>query len=144
LQPALEFNLSHAGDMVLVALARGNSVGVDVELVRPLAELDRMIGAYFSAGEQEYLATLGDDARLLEFYRLWTRKEAWLKLCGIGIGSNLKAAEVHVQPQEVSLYDLSLERFAGGYVGALALPTGHDFARLDQYDARWQAHKQSM
>src|SRR4051812_14441653 len=94
LQPTLEFNLSHAGDVVMIAFVRGFSVGVDVEIVRPLVELDGMISAYFGAGEQAYLAAFRDDDRLLEFFRLWTRKEAWLKLCGAGIGRNLKAVEV--------------------------------------------------
>ena len=41
----LEFNLSHSGAVALIAVARSRQVGVDVEQLRPMADLDRRCGS---------------------------------------------------------------------------------------------------
>ena len=139
LEPRLEFNLSHAGEVVLIAVARGHDVGVDVELARPLDDLDGLIGASCTGQEVACLAKLAPNARLMAFYWLWTRKEAWLKLMGAGLGGNLQSVEVHNDPQGVTLLELSMPERAGEpYVGALALPAGKRAANVQRFEALWQ------
>lgn len=84
--PELDFNLTHGGDWVLVALARGVEVGVDVEAREPdrLDALD--LEDVLSEAERQAVRA-GDDEpdRLERFLTFWTRKEAYLKLRGLGI-----------------------------------------------------------
>jgi 4'-phosphopantetheinyl transferase len=122
LHPPLHFNMSHAGEVVLIAVMRGMAVGVDVEEVRHHNDLAGLIRTVCSRGEQAHLAALEDVARRRAFYQLWTRKEAWLKLRGVGLAGGLASTEVLHERAEVQLCDLPLTHFAEGYVGALALP----------------------
>jgi hypothetical protein len=77
----LEFNASSSGALAVLAVARGISVGVDIEMVRPSAEmasvadwLDESFGS--EDGEAD------DDAAL---FRRWTRLEARAKCDGDGL-----------------------------------------------------------
>jgi 4'-phosphopantetheinyl transferase len=138
LQPRLEFNLSHAGDLVVIALARGHAVGVDVEWLRPLDDLEGLTKATCSAREQRYLAALNPAARTTAFYQLWTRKEAWVKLRGTGLREPLPALEVDEPPVSITLADLPLADVTEGeYVGALALPVGTPLAPPILQEAHW-------
>jgi 4'-phosphopantetheinyl transferase len=139
LHPPLAFNMSHSGEMVVIALMRGSEVGVDVELLRPLDDLEAMVATTCSEAEQAYLAALPLEKRLTAFYRLWTRKEAWLKLRGIGLSGALKSVEVHGVPQGVTLLDIPLaDHLAGEYAGAVALPVMADSPPMRVWDAFWQ------
>lgn len=72
------FSLSHSGSFVAVAVSPG-VVGVDVERGRTLTDLDAM--AQHSCAPGETVRTPE------EFFRLWTRKEALLKLTGDGLSA---------------------------------------------------------
>ena len=49
--PPLQFNLSHSGDMILIAITIGREVGVDVERIRTDLDLDSIAARFFSANE---------------------------------------------------------------------------------------------
>lgn len=77
--PGIHIGISHSFDVALGAAAP-HAIGVDVELVRPLpAEL---IEYAFVAGELE---PLGNDATAI--VRLWTMKESFVKMLGLGVGA---------------------------------------------------------
>ena len=76
--PGVQFNLSHSGPWGVCALS-GAPVGVDVELVRPLRQ--NVARRFFTAGEQAYLEQCPER----EFFRLWTRKESFIKALGKGL-----------------------------------------------------------
>lgn len=84
----VEFNLTHSGGLALLAFARENPVGVDVELagrVRdPLAVAEREFGQE----EAERLRALDSVQLEPEFLRLWVRHEAALKCRGEGLGGD--------------------------------------------------------
>ena len=84
--PALHFNVSHSGDRAVIAVA-DVPVGVDIELVRPVSDLDALTERVFSVAERAALAAVGEDRRLEAFFAAWTRKEAAIKARGAGIGS---------------------------------------------------------
>lgn len=94
----LDFNLSHSGEAVLIAITPGTPVGVDVEQVKPLPDLDQVAGNYFSAAEQADLFSLSGSARLDAFYRCWTRKEALIKASGEGLSMPLDSFQVSLLP----------------------------------------------
>ena len=135
----LRFNLSHSGNLALVAVTAGREVGVDLERVRPIAEWREISERVFSSRERTALLALPEDARVEAFFRLWTRKEAFLKAEGEGIANALDRIEVlepvrvpdnghHVAAHSTGLthwriQDLTL---APGYVGAVAAE-GHNW-----------------
>ena len=79
----LQFNLSHSGTKVLAAVSL-EEVGVDVELIRPVTRLPALTARYMSPAEQLAIEQASDDQRMTTFFRLWTRKEAVVKLIGTG------------------------------------------------------------
>ncbi|MGP3910944.1 4'-phosphopantetheinyl transferase family protein [Nonomuraea sp. 10N515B] len=83
--PDVQWNLSHSGELALVAVAHGRSVGVDVERVRP--ELDRAAFAarFFSSGDAAYVR--GSPER---FASLWARREACVKAAGGRLAQGLR------------------------------------------------------
>ncbi|MDR1448140.1 MAG: 4'-phosphopantetheinyl transferase superfamily protein [Candidatus Ancillula sp.] len=85
-----QFSISHSKNHVAVALSN-NHIGVDVETLRVLPKL------YFDSilSEQEFAQVqLDKTTRSINFWTLWTRKEAYLKCLGTGIGLNLQKVEV--------------------------------------------------
>lgn len=77
------FSLTHAGDLVGVAVHPGGAVGLDVEQVRALTDLAAM--AAHACSPQE----TAPDADA--FFTLWTRKEALLKAVGTGLATPMSA-----------------------------------------------------
>lgn len=81
----LRFNLSHAEDLLIVAVATDIDVGVDIEKVAVDKALSDMARLAFSRHEQEVLLNLTSHQLKTEaFYRCWVRKEACMKACGKG------------------------------------------------------------
>lgn len=88
-EASMQFNLSHSGSSLIVALARDQAVGVDIEdglRSRPwLALAER----YFAQAEYERLARLPEASLAARFIELWSCKEAVLKALGRGIAFGL-------------------------------------------------------
>lgn len=62
-----QFNISHSGDIVLLALAAGRAVGVDVEQIRENVEIDALAERFFSARERADLASVAPHRRRAAF-----------------------------------------------------------------------------
>lgn len=84
------FNLSHAGELVAVALAR-IPVGIDVEREVSM-EQQPFAQANFTAREQARLHADGDASAT--FFQIWTAKEAVLKACGLGLRLDMRHVDV--------------------------------------------------
>jgi 4'-phosphopantetheinyl transferase len=98
--PAPAFNLSHSGDLALIAVAAGGRLGVDVERIDPDRDVDPIADRFFSAREAATLAVLAPSLRRRAFYACWTRKEAYLKALGRGLSIPLKSFSVSLDPGE--------------------------------------------
>lgn len=96
--PAVQFNLSHSGEMVFYAIARNYPLGVDVERVRPEMDWAALAQHVFSPVEQRTLATLPAPEQLPAFFRGWTRKEAFIKARGVGLSLPLDQFDVTLAP----------------------------------------------
>jgi 4'-phosphopantetheinyl transferase len=98
----LRFNLSHAGELALVAVTLEREVGVDIERHSPI-EAIAVAGHFFADGERACLRSLEPSEQLKAFYRCWTRKESFVKAVGSGLTFALDAFEVDLmsvrQPQ---------------------------------------------
>ena len=141
-QPAeLSFNVAHAEDLLLIAVTPNAALGVDVERVRELSDAEELVARFFSPNECSRFRQLPAEQKPAAFYNLWTRKEAWLKATGEGIGHLLNQVEVSFLPAEParllrlpdkfvnrtfwSLYELTPN---SGYAAALAI--GRDKPRI--------------
>jgi 4'-phosphopantetheinyl transferase len=90
----IDFNVSHSGELIVIAVARARKVGVDVEKVRPDIEAVKIAERFFSPDEVRMLLSLPDDQRAQAFFRCWTRKEAYLKARGEGLAVALDSFDV--------------------------------------------------
>ena len=122
---ALDFNLSHSGELALIAVADGLRLGIDVEKPRGRDPL-RVANRYFSPAEVEAIRAAGDSAD--EFLRYWTAKEALAKGLGLGLQAPwgelevVAAADGALSPLDKDDWRLiELTGLPDGYRGTLAV-----------------------
>ena len=126
---ALEFNVSHTGDIALYAVALKRRVGIDVEAVRALADADRIVDRFFSAREVEAYRALPAEERADAFVTCWTRKEAFIKALGEGLSHPLDAFDVTVRSDEpATLLAARRDPAAADRWHMQALPVGAGYA----------------
>ena len=87
--PGLHFSLSHSGNVVLCALDR-SPVGADIEMIRR-HNLKHLLSV-FSDRERASIEQAASPE--LQFTRLWTRKESYLKLTGEGLTGTKALREI--------------------------------------------------
>jgi 4'-phosphopantetheinyl transferase len=91
----LSFNLSHSGELALVAIAPGGvEVGVDVERLRPRRDLVRLAQRWLPAADATAVAAAEAGEREAVFYAAWTRHEARVKCAGTGLAGPAPGPEV--------------------------------------------------
>lgn len=83
--PQIHFNLSHCSQGVICVMD-DSPVGCDVETIPTCLDQD-LLEACFSMAEQDEILQAANPQ--IEFARLWTCKEALLKLHGIGLVDSL-------------------------------------------------------
>ena len=83
---SVTFNLSHAHDRALIAVSKGQEVGVDLEFVRADVEVANLSERFFSPSEHAAIMQATEERRAMRFFRYWVAKEALLKAQGIGLG----------------------------------------------------------
>jgi 4'-phosphopantetheinyl transferase len=96
----LQFNLSHSGAIAACAVARSEEVGIDIEKLRPMSDLERVARRFFHPEESRKLLALREEDRAPAFFRCWTRKEAYIKALGDGLFAPLDRFEVTLAPGE--------------------------------------------
>jgi 4'-phosphopantetheinyl transferase len=85
----LDFNVSHSGDHVVVAIIGGARVGVDVEHAGPGGAVTGIESLVLSDEERQQLDRRPYLDRGRALLRYWTRKEAVVKATGDGLGAGL-------------------------------------------------------
>jgi len=90
----LYFNISHAGDYVVLATAE-SEIGVDIEKITPYD--DTVAARCFTSAEQKWIQEQGNDEA---FFYLWTAKESIMK--GSGQGLSLPPETFCVLPVDAS------------------------------------------
>lgn len=96
----IQFNVSHTKGMALIALTLQHAVGIDVEWIDRNIHDGDIAKRYFSAREATYLTSLSQTERTPQFFRLWTGKEAYLKMKGEGITGGLAQCELTIDPHQ--------------------------------------------
>lgn len=96
----MEFNVAHSKDLALYAFASNRSVGVDVEYVHPIENVDHLVANFFSDYELQVFKQIPEELRLQAFFNGWTRKEAYIKGRGKGLSIPLNSFDVTLEPGE--------------------------------------------
>ena len=92
---AIEFSVTHGGDLLVLAFAGNAPVGVDVEPIGAIGDVGAELLDYtLTAAERLRLLEVPAPQRMRIFLRHWTGKEAILKALGTGLD---------VEPQAVTL-----------------------------------------
>jgi 4'-phosphopantetheinyl transferase len=93
----LRFNVSHSHGWALIALARDRELGVDVEQHRSLRhDLFGIADRFFAPAEVAALRALDPVEQEPAFFRIWSRKEAYIKATGEGVSAGLDTFEVSI------------------------------------------------
>lgn len=134
----LQFSFADSGTAMLVGLTVEQELGVDVELLRSIPETELIAKTYFLAEEHAELTRRTGDERTKAFFRIWTKKEAYLKATGEGLSIALNAfsvggctpiAQVLREGRATgwSLYQVSADPAYVGAVAVLEKSTVHGF-----------------
>jgi 4'-phosphopantetheinyl transferase len=89
----LVFNASHTAEQLAVALARGGSLGIDIERWRPLNDAPGLAARCLTDAEHAHWSALPEDRRLGALFRYWALKEALCKAIGRGLALDLRHCE---------------------------------------------------
>lgn len=95
-----DFNISHSGDNVVVVVRQGG-VGVDLEQIRGVHEMERLVERYFHMDEASAWQKLAEPLKLEGFFKLWTAREAAMKCTGLGLARGL--GQTRVDPAYLSV-----------------------------------------
>lgn len=89
-----QFNLSHAGE-IIVLVTDDKPVGIDIEYVYPLSEINLLLPVCFSEEEQrEFFTKNNEEEQLNFFFELWTLKESYIKALGKGMQHPLRSFSI--------------------------------------------------
>jgi len=91
----INYNLSHSGEIVMVAFGQNIPIGVDVQEIKQIQEYQRLAEYYFSPEER------AADS----FFKYWTAKEAYVKAIGYGLYKDLASFSVKIGGVSSEKYD---------------------------------------
>ncbi len=114
----ISFSLSHSQDMAAVAVAKYFDIGVDIEYLRPIKDMNMLAKRFFSVNEYYDIISCSEKEGIKTFFDIWTRKEAYLKATGEGV-SGLEYLKEN--PFFSSDWDVQNFTPANGYRGAVAM-----------------------
>lgn len=106
--PDYHFSVSHT-ENVIVFTDSSVPVGIDIERIKP-ARL-KVAERFFTPGEYERILSVPESADR-EFYRIWTMKEAYVKMTGTGLLTPLNSFDVDDEGLGVFFYNKEYEGFA--------------------------------
>jgi 4'-phosphopantetheinyl transferase len=130
----LSFNLSHAHELALVAVAWDRQLGIDLEYIRPIPEIEQITARILSPQEKEIFRGTPAIEKLQVFFHYWTCKEAYIKARGEGLSLPLDQFQVgpildeghpllsvNGDPKEALRWSIRKLIPAPGYVAALVV-----------------------
>ncbi|MCL2511507.1 MAG: 4'-phosphopantetheinyl transferase superfamily protein [Bacteroidales bacterium] len=102
--PDFKFNITHGGNIIAVAFCDGHEVGIDVENADRSVNL-MIAERYFAPSEVDFLQKTPTQQRPRAFLRLWTVKEAYLKMIGTGLSRPLNSFEIQYDSDKITIYE---------------------------------------
>jgi 4'-phosphopantetheinyl transferase len=148
-QGLVEFNVSHSGDLAVLALAWRREVGVDVEAIKPIMHMGRMVQHCLGPAEQRAFYRNNAASQTERFLTYWTHKEAYLKAVGAGLQIPLRDVRCDLrdprrpritrqsngEEETTSEYQVTELDLGPGYLGAL-VAQGSDSLEVQYTDWR--------
>lgn len=130
----IKFNVSHAGEVVVIAFIENNDIGIDVEHIKYNFNVFDVVDSYFSKTEIEALHKLPENLQTEAFFRGWTRKEAFIKAKAKGLSFPLDSFSISMDsdekaelietlwdPEEKKLWQIIPFKTEANYKAALAV-----------------------
>ena len=117
----IQFNLAHAGDLLLIAVSRGARVGIDIERIRDVRGMESIVDDFFDEQERACVRSRKGKARSRVFFRLWTRREAAAKAMGLDLFDAFARCELPAFDESRAWFGLVLPE-TGARTG---VPAGH-------------------
>ncbi len=142
----VQFSVSHSADLAAFAVTVDVPVGVDVERLRGLEDMDQIAARTFSGRECGALRSLPRGQRAAGFFNCWTRKEAYIKALGEGLsypldrfsvslvpGTPARLETVEDQPSHVEAWTMEALPVSAGFAGAVVVGRPRARVRCDRW-----------
>ena len=138
---SIKFNMAHSGNQMAVAVGMDDRIGIDIEVWANHIDFNSVVNLCFSEAERCFLTKLPASEKIEFFYRLWTRKESFVKAIGLGLGLDvsqvvssltgdaqfLSVPDEYGSVEDWKLVDLNL---GSGISAALTVPK-NNFNRIE-------------
>jgi 4'-phosphopantetheinyl transferase len=102
----LSFNVSHTNGLILMGVAKGAALGVDVENTGVRELYAGIADRYFSASEVADLHSLPKPQQHKRFFDIWTLKESYIKARGMGLAIPLDAFSFHFPTERTVAFSM--------------------------------------
>ena len=135
-QSRIRFNLSHSHNMALLGVSLINELGIDIEYMQRKSNWQGIIKRFFTAEEQKGIFSLDEDKQRKAFFETWTRKEAHMKVTGLGlrlaptqftVSTPPEAARLiaclnddEINAEQWTMADIEMPELADDYCGCLS------------------------
>jgi 4'-phosphopantetheinyl transferase len=97
----IQFNLSHSEDLALYGFTYELQIGVDLEYLRSICDVEKIAQRFFSSREYNIINnSISDQEKQKLFLQIWTGKEAYLKATGEGLGNSLDGISIEIIKDE--------------------------------------------
>ena len=88
------FNMSRSKSVALIGLRMAREIGVDIEIIDEVPDVEMLAREHFSPREYEAWRRLDPASAAPAFLQCWVRKEACIKAAGIGLALRLDRLDV--------------------------------------------------
>ncbi|OGZ62785.1 MAG: hypothetical protein A2639_00365 [Candidatus Staskawiczbacteria bacterium RIFCSPHIGHO2_01_FULL_34_27] len=98
----LDFNLSYTGSWIFLAISTEANIGIDAELIEPI-NIDT--ASEFCVGREIKMIKSNPDKSIENYYKLWTLRESFLKIMGVGLSYPIKNIEFIFNKDRIKFYN---------------------------------------
>lgn len=107
----IQFNVSHARDIIVIALCNDYDIGIDVEYIKKDFDVLDIADNYFSKQEIKALHKIPANQQTEAFFRGWTRKEAFIKAKSQGLSFPLDSFSISINTDDnAELYETAWDK----------------------------------
>ncbi|MGB8701952.1 MAG: 4'-phosphopantetheinyl transferase superfamily protein [Thermosynechococcaceae cyanobacterium] len=139
----LQFNVSHSQDWVVYAVSAHHPVGIDTEWINPQLDYRPIAQRILSDSDWGRFKILPVHQQPVAFFKIWSRMEAVIKLCGQGLFKGLETCgvpiAVHTEGQWTDAPDTSVWvqdlAIRDSFATAIALPEPPQ--QIETYEWPW-------